>query len=85
MYTGSKVYMRFRGKLLEFAKMGSEHNATTANGSAMRDQFSTIQDPSRNLLLIKPPTGLVCLPSEHLSQFTRFVVRLSKGWAVCYV
>jgi hypothetical protein len=62
MYTGSKVYMRIRGKLLEFAKMGSEHNATTANGSAMRDQFSTIQDPNRNLSVIKPPTGF-SLPS----------------------
>jgi hypothetical protein len=69
MYTGSNVYRRTSGTLSALEKMGSEHNASTAKGSAMRDQLSTIHDPSWNLSFMGPPTGFHAASFDTRPQF----------------
>jgi hypothetical protein len=44
--------------------MGSEHNTSTANGSAMRDRLSIIQDPIWDLSFVEPLTGFHAASSD---------------------
>src|SRR5215212_1267244 len=86
MYKGSNVYRRIRGRFSVLEKTGSAHNASTANGSAMSDQLYIIQDPSLNLSFIEPRAASTRPLPHTCRSLTRFpVVRLSKGWTVCYV